>query len=374
MEYYKLLKEKQLGEIYTFAPNIIPNKQNEKYYKKLINSINLNNDIDYLNYQLANNNNNNSSSINKSSLIVVPEENNSNNNINDMNFISRLNEYEKIKKNNLEKIKNEIEQNNIIDIYNNYYTNPQKYFFEDNHLLNASNNFHQNKKKNIERIKKQIYDEQGITFSPKINNNYVIPKTKSENDFARKREKMFDYLLSKEKECTFQPKINNIIPSILNNNACDRLYGYQYKYQEKLDMIKNKYEENYSFHPEISSNTNIILNNRKKLIEGLKEKIKYNNPKEKIPEKIPEKCDEENNLNTQGENENNMDNNSGLNNDTQNELLESNENNENKENTEGNNYVTFNGDVNNINKGVNLKNSNNKHIMNFSYYNNFLNK
>ena len=138
-----------MDEIYTFIPNIISNKQNEKYLKKLINSTALNNDIDNLNYQLDNSNSN----INVSSLGIVPEEQANINNR--MNFMTRLYEYEKMKKNNLEKIKNEIEPNNLNKFNKNYYTNSQKYFFENNHLINASNNFYANKKKNIERIEKQ---------------------------------------------------------------------------------------------------------------------------------------------------------------------------------------------------------------------------
>ena len=77
--------------------------------------------------------------------------------------------------------------------------------------------------------------------------------------------KMFDYLSNKDKECTFQPKINNNIYEGNDNNEIDiseSLFGYQNKYKEKLEIKKEKHF-NFSFKPAISKNTKMIFNKRK---------------------------------------------------------------------------------------------------------------
>ena len=59
-------------------------------------------------------------------------------------------------------------------------------------------------------------------------------------------------------------------------NVSERLFGYQNKYREKLDLMRSKYC-NFTFKPKISKNTDVILN-KKKLILNLKEQIKCNIP------------------------------------------------------------------------------------------------
>ena len=68
-------KEDKFNSIYTFTPNIIPNKKNEKYLRKLNRSYSKND---------------------------INSQNNS--------FIDRLSNYEKVKNKNLKKIKAEIEE------------------------------------------------------------------------------------------------------------------------------------------------------------------------------------------------------------------------------------------------------------------------
>ena len=80
-------KEEQLKLIYTFSPKQIPNKFNERYNKKLIKSQSR---IDLNNYNLNDNLNYNY------------------NNSNYINFYNRLENYERKKKENLIKIKNDI--------------------------------------------------------------------------------------------------------------------------------------------------------------------------------------------------------------------------------------------------------------------------
>jgi hypothetical protein len=215
---------------------------------------------------------------------------------NQLDFMTRLAEYEKIKQTNLEKIKNEVEQNirgnNANKNKNIFYYGKMPF----SHLMNNTDNYFENKQKNLEKITKDMYEEQGITFQPKTNKsindkikNDVIERNK---DFIKiKQEKLLQKLKVKEKECTFKPKINNLSTiSILNNskngqqsiisykaeqNSTDvskRLFDYQNKYKEKLEDIRSRYEQNYSFKPEISKNTDIILSNKKKLMEQIKEK------------------------------------------------------------------------------------------------------
>ena len=99
--------EKKINSIYTFTPKIIGNKKNEKYLKNMINKFLINNPNENIkSNNIYNNSILGSSNINNSNqLDVVMEENRQNK---DINFISRLNEYEKIKINNLERIKNDI--------------------------------------------------------------------------------------------------------------------------------------------------------------------------------------------------------------------------------------------------------------------------
>ena len=57
---------------------------------------------------------------------------------------------------------------------NIFYNNNEKYNIEEYHLLNSTNSYFINKKRNNEKLIKNIFDEQGITFEPKINNEYNL--------------------------------------------------------------------------------------------------------------------------------------------------------------------------------------------------------
>ena len=285
------IKEEKINSIYTFSPTLLPNKNNKKYLKKLIDKLFINNIIENINNKITNNSqiNNNISGFNASynkgnKLDIVLEENRKNNNF---NFMSRLNEYEKRKKNNLEKIRNDIylNQKKYLLEKNHYNNNNDKYNIEDYHLLNATYSYFWNKRRNIEKITRDIIDEQGITFKPKLNNEYNERIAKNynilnnESYLNKKNEKILDYLSSKDMECTFHPKINNIYDLNNNNNELDvseRLFRYHSKYKEKLDSMRGKYC-NFTFRPTISKNTDKILN-KKKVIRNLKEQFKSNIP------------------------------------------------------------------------------------------------
>jgi hypothetical protein len=282
-----LEKEAKFNSTYTFTPKIIHNKLNEKYLKNMADSkFNISKNTSTNNIRIGN-------LKNYSELPIVMEENKDEN---QLDFMTRLAEYEKIKQTNLEKIKNEVEQNirgnNANKNKNIFYYGKMPF----SHLMNNTDNYFENKQKNLEKITKDMYEEQGITFQPKTNKsindkikNDIIERNK---DFIKiKQEKLLQKLKVKEKECTFKPKINNLSTiSILNNskngqqsiisykteqNSTDvskRLFDYQNKYKEKLEDIRSKYKQNYSFKPEISKNTDTILSNKKKLMEQIKEK------------------------------------------------------------------------------------------------------
>ena len=301
-EKYKKLsmeKEAKFNAMYTFTPKIVPNKLNDIYLKNMADSkfsINTNATTFYNNggnTSMITTTNNysflNRIDTNKNyNLPIVLEENKCEAPV---DFIARLAEYEKIKKLNLEKIKNEVD----MDTKGNF--NKNKYYSKRTPYNNIidSQNYYEKRQKNLSKIIQNLYEEQGITFYPKTNKSYndkikkdIIERNK---EFMKdKQEKLLKYCNVKEKECTFKPKINNLSTiSILNNskthqqstlsykteqNTSDvskRLFDYQNKYKEKLEDIRSKYKENYSFKPEISKNTDIILSNKKRMMEQIKE-------------------------------------------------------------------------------------------------------
>ena len=315
-EKYKKLsmeKEAKFNTIYTFTPKTMNNRINEKYLKNMADSkFSVTNTNATTFYNITNNNNN---GMNNTSLITTTNNNysllnnikyESNRNVLGvvmeenkgefpLDFMSRLAAYEKIKKSNLEKIKNEVD---ISMKGNNIYKNKPKSSFNRipfNNIINNSENYFENKQKNLEKIVQTMYEEQGITFQPRTNKSFngkikndIIERNK---EFIKdKQKKLEKYSNLKEKECTFMPKINTISTmTILNNsktgqqsnvsykteqgnsNVSKRLFDYQNKYKEKLEDIRSKYKESYSFKPEISKNTDDILNNKKKMMEQIKE-------------------------------------------------------------------------------------------------------
>ena len=383
-EKYKKLsmeKEAKFNAMYTFTPKIVPNKLNDMYLKNMADSkfsINTNattyynnggntsmitttNNYSYLNRVDTNKNYN---------LPIVLEENKCEVPV---DFIARLAEYEKIKKLNLEKIKNEVDMDtrgNMNKNKNNYYSRRIPYSNIEN-----SQYYFEKKQKNLDKIVQNIYEEQGITFHPKTNKSYndkikndIIERNK---EFIRdKQEKLLKYFNVKEKECTFKPKINKLSTiSILSNskthqqsnlsyktdqNTSDvskRLFDYQNKYKEKLEDIRSKYKENYSFKPEISKNTDTILNNKKRMMEQLKENEM--NIINNIQEQEEAEADSNNNndINENGnENYNDNENQNQIENENENENENNSDNNYSNENK---NAIINNFMKNNINNDIN---------------------
>ena len=266
MKKLNIKNEEKIKSIYTFSPQLCKNKKNEKYLQNMVKKLYEDNNKKYENINMNDNYEN--------KLDIVMEENRDNQNI---NFLSRLNEYEKRRLNNLEKIKNNI----LVNEYKNknmnrFDNNNERYNIDDDHLLNSSYSYFYNKKNRIEQILKNINEEKGITFSPKLNNDY---NNKIKNNFKnlkediinKRNEKIYDYLTDRYKECTFHPRINNVYNIDIMNNGIsvgERLLSYQDKYNENLIKLKSNYPR-YSFKPKISSNTKEILN--KKKLNNLKE-------------------------------------------------------------------------------------------------------
>ncbi len=234
-------KENKFNSIYTFTPNVIPNKLNEKYLRKLHRSY--------------------------SKSEVYNSENNS--------FIDRLNNYEKVKSNNLKKIKAEIEESIP-------HPNQIKINYKDIKLITNSKQYLNKNNKKLEKLKENIYIEKGITFRPKLNeeiNSKIQTDLMERNQNFLKEKEIKLHSIKEDSECTFTPKINEnstINQSTIISDVGERLYDYKNKYEKNLEEKKTKYKESYSFKPEISKNTKEILENRQKILNDIKSRYIIN--------------------------------------------------------------------------------------------------
>ena len=242
-------KEDNFNAIYTFKPNIMPNKLNEKYLKQLNESSNQNE-------------------------LIIRQKNNS--------FIERLNNYEMLKNKNLKKIKEEIEE--TIPHPKKTKLNPK-----DIRLISNSKHLLTEKMKKLEKLKQNILIEKGITFKPKLNENInskIQTNIIERNENFLKGKEIKLHSINEDLECTFSPKINEnstINQSTIFSDVGERLYDYKNKYEKNLEQMKSRYQENYSFKPEISKNTNEILENRHKTMDIIKSNFSsINNEKESI--------------------------------------------------------------------------------------------
>ena len=196
-----------------------------------------------------------------------------------LSFAERLQHYENIKKKNLTELQNDFSYKPPKPIRKG----------KDSIVIPLTDNYHELKKQKLNMIQQEIESEQGITFKPKLNDN----KNKNIKDNVAQRNMKF--LLNKEekllngtyattnnsdKECTFEPVLytsNNINDKKKSNKNTtrsylktfdERLIDYQQMYESHKDQLRLKFEKNYSFMPQISKNTDMILNN-KRIIEEL---------------------------------------------------------------------------------------------------------
>jgi hypothetical protein len=139
----------------------------------------------------------------------------------------------------------------------------------------------------LKQLEKNINEETGLTFNPKINDTSYIKDdliVRTIKHFHKKNQKINQ--ITKELEeynLDFTPKINNyyydkygnktsIVSEVENKKDLSvktgqRLYDYQELYKNKKLLIKPSESETYSFKPEISKNTEIILERRRKKLE-----------------------------------------------------------------------------------------------------------
>ena len=194
------------------------------------------------------------------------------------NFIERLSTYEKQKSRKMQQIKKEIELNTPKPITSN-----KKIPITESHLIPIIKSYPQHKKEKIEKIKNEMLQEQGVTFKPILNQsvNANIKENlieRNENFIKEKEAKLSYFSKCEDSECTFKPKINSDKLPVDNENkkVGERLYEYQSKYRQKIEEMKSQYETSYSFKPKISKNTNEILLNKQKMIEEIKNRYSNN--------------------------------------------------------------------------------------------------
>ena len=194
------------------------------------------------------------------------------------NFIERLSTYEKQKSKKMQQIKREIELNTPKPITSN-----KRIPITESHLIPIIKSYPQHKKEKIEKIKNEMLQEQGVTFKPVLNQNVnanikenLIER--NENFIKEKEAKLSYFSKCEDSECTFKPKINSDKLPVDNENkkVGERLYEYQSKYRQKIEEMKSQYKTSYSFKPKISKNTNEILLNKQKMIEEIKNRYLNN--------------------------------------------------------------------------------------------------
>ena len=138
-------------------------------------------------------------------------------------------------------------------------------------------NYFRNRQKKIEKIKNDMTVGAGITFKPKLNdsfNNLTVAGNLEERskEFLIRKEEKFSankYSSDADKECTFNPKINDNI--LVNDTFEERLDKYNIQYENNKEEIRLKYEKTFPFFPEISANTDDILSNRRYYLEKANE-------------------------------------------------------------------------------------------------------
>lgn len=194
------------------------------------------------------------------------------------NFIERLSTYEKQKSKKMQQIKREIELNTPKPITSN-----KRIPITESHLIPIIKSYPQHKKEKIEKIKNEMLQEQGVTFKPVLNQsvNANIKENlieRNENFIKEKEAKLSYFSKCEDSECTFKPKINSDKLPVDNENkkVGERLYEYQSKYRQKIEEMKSQYKTSYSFKPKISKNTNEILLNKQKMIEEIKNRYSNN--------------------------------------------------------------------------------------------------
>lgn len=201
-------------------------------------------------------------------------------------FFERLNFYDQNKRNHLQRICQDLVESQPKDKQKPHQNQLSK-SPEKQHLNTNGKDYRKAQREKRRRIEQMILEEQGVTFKPILNNeiNHCIPNTVIERnkEFIMKKEaKLTACRDEPDKNCTFKPTTNtncieassfrNTDPNGGDNQIGNRLYQYQSKYLQNLELKKKEYEEVYPFKPTISKNTDNILYHKQMIMEEIKKK------------------------------------------------------------------------------------------------------
>jgi len=171
-----------------------------------------------------------------------------------------------ITKNNKKSLNKSFSDNKINNNFNTITSQLNNKKQQNKNETNESDNINyiKRKKEKLNKIFSQMTTENGITFKPKLNDDYNSKKIKENfieryNNYMKNKENEFfnDKTSTPEidKECTFYPKINYYYYSnnlLLQTPFEQRLEYYQKEYENHIQDIKNKYSKSFTFKPSLS--------------------------------------------------------------------------------------------------------------------------
>ena len=170
-----------------------------------------------------------------------------------------------ITKNNKKSLNKSFSDNKINNNFNTITSQLNNKKQQNKNETNESDNINyiKRKKEKLNKIFSQMTTENGITFKPKLNDDYNSKKIKENfieryNNYMKNKENEFfnDKTSTPEidKECTFYPKINYYYYSnnlLLQTPFEQRLEYYQKEYENHIQDIKNKYSKSFTFKPSL---------------------------------------------------------------------------------------------------------------------------
>lgn len=189
-------------------------------------------------------------------------------------FEDRLFRFEAKKAENLEQIRKGVEEEFINErrkTFSNSYSN-----FNDvrSKSIVDPKTYQLEKDQKLRLLKTTIDNEIGLTFKPKINDNFEVREDvikRNDEHLKRRNEKLKQLQAFDDYECTFTPKINtyfyadqNFCEKEFNSiKAGNRLHEYHSVYNQKKELLKDTLNETHPFKPELNKNTDYILERRR---------------------------------------------------------------------------------------------------------------
>ena len=184
-------------------------------------------------------------------------------------FLSRLQQYEKNRQSHLDLLRNKYELER---------PHPRSLSKKNSKVLiiPISSNYFELKKKRLNAIQTEMDIEHSLTFRPKLNDrrnksvkdNVII---RNQHFITERENKLYMTSQRGEKECTFTPSLISKRAKI-HKSFDERLVEYSNLHESHKEAIRLKFETNYSFNPVLSSNTDMILKNKRIMNEQLKRK------------------------------------------------------------------------------------------------------